>query len=731
VQHRRIIKAGPIVLATSEDGSIATDGVSSQGLFLADTRFLSTFCLRLNGCAPVLMGSTEETPFELSYLFSNPASEGLSERSVGLYQRTTLQERKGGLAVVHMDVTMINWSLTAAEFDVSIEVGCDFFDSFEARGVHRLKRGTIEEPAVTKDSVTLAYIGLDGVKDSTCIRSQPAMDRFEDSMLMYHVKIDPNDRAEIGLDFTLTTDSMKAQDELAAPQPEITGERAPPWYSDASRITATNVILDEILHRSIDDLESLITEFPEAWFPTAGLPRFAVPFGRDGIFAGLQTLSWNPALARDVLIFLAARQGKEENPWNYEQPGKIMHEMHTGELARLGEIPFGLFYGSVDSTPLFLVLGAEYMRWTHDLELFRKLKPNFDAAWKWVDTYANIDGSGYIQYAAHTPPKATSAALTVGLFNQGWKDSSTAVVYSDGSIVRDHPVALAEVQGYLYRALSLWGNIYTSLPDADDLREEGLAFHRRAADLKRRFNDEFWMQDKGFYAMALDGKHRHVDVVTSNPGHCLWSRLVDEDKAARVVERLCAPDMLSSWGIRTMSTDERAFNAFSYHDGSIWPFENALIMAGFKKYGFVTAAQRVHDALLDASDYFELRRWPEVYCGVTRDVAGVLARQPDACRPQAWSAGAIFLLIQTWLGIAPRSFEKHVDITPVLPSGLQQLSVEDMSVCGEKLSLRIVRENGSLLIDIADNPGNLDIMIHPASMHERHLVGDDMPAQVR
>src|SRR5581483_5953315 len=254
------------------------------------------------------------------------------------------------------------------------------------------------DPEVSKDSVTLGYVGLDNVKDTTVVKSDPPMDRFENSRLRYDMRMKGNERQTIHLEFRLCSDSMEADEPLASPQPEITGERVPPWFQEATTIVADDQVVTEIMTRSIDDLEALITEFPNAWFPCAGLPRFAVPFGRDGIFTALETIAWNPAVARDVLIFLAERQGKEENPWNYEQPGKIMHEMHTGELARLREVPFGLFYGSVDSTPLFLVLGAEYIRWTQDLELFRKLKPHFDAAWRWTETYGDIDGSGYIQY---------------------------------------------------------------------------------------------------------------------------------------------------------------------------------------------------------------------------------------------------------------------------------------------------------------------------------------------
>jgi glycogen debranching enzyme len=531
VEHRRVIKEGPIVLATSEDGSMDPESTSSQGLFLADTRFLSIFQIRLNGCEPVLLGSTEEDLFQLSYLLTNPDLDGIPMRSLGVLQRNSLQERAGGFADVLMSISVVNWSLEPRELELSIEFGCDFFDSFEARGVKRLKRGQILEPKATKDSVTLSYIGLDNVRDETHITAKPPMARFDDSRMFFPISLGVNERTIVELELQLKSDTRHAKEKLAVPRPEIGGKRAPDWFDKCSVFSTSDARLQQILQRSIKDVEALLTEFPGAWVPAAGLPRFAVPFGRDCLVTGLETLSWSPTLSRDVMQFLAERQGKEENPWNYEEPGKIMHEMHTGELARLREVPFGLFYGSVDSTPLFLVLGGEYLRWTQDLEWFGKMKPHFDAAWEWIDKYGDIDGSGYIQYKAHTPPKASSDALTVGLFNQGWKDSSIAVVYSDGSIVHDHPVALAEVQGYLYRALRLWGQLYRSMPASEGMADKGEQLLKRAGDLKRKFNYEFWMEEKGFYAMALDGSHRHVDVITSNPGHCLWSRLIDDEHA--------------------------------------------------------------------------------------------------------------------------------------------------------------------------------------------------------
>ncbi|MGI8824059.1 MAG: amylo-alpha-1,6-glucosidase [Chloroflexota bacterium] len=724
MQHRRIIKQGPVVLASNEDGSMDSSAPSSQGLFLEDTRYLSTFQIRIDGALPLLLGSSEEILFEASFLQTNPDLPNLSARGIGLLQKNTIND-----GAVRIDLTVANWSREPQSVEISIEVGSDFFDFFEARGVKRLKRGEMRQPEATADGVKLEYLGLDHVLRTTHIAVDPPMTRFDQSRMYFQLEIGVNDRKGIGLSVTL---KEEAEERVSLqPAPEITRHPKPPWFDDCTRTTLSNARVEAILQRSIDDLEVLLTEFPEGWVPAAGLPRFGVPFGRDSLITGLETLVWNHHLSRDVLRFLAARQGKENNPWNYEQPGKIMHEMHTGELARLKEVPFGLFYGSVDATPLFLVLGAEYIRWTGDLELFRELKPNFEAAWTWIDEYGDIDGSGYVQYQAHTPPKLSSAALTVGLFNQGWKDNALAVMYSDGTMVKDHPIALAEVQGYLYRALELWSALYRDMPESEGMRDEARKLAARADTLRQKFNKDFWMPDKRYYAMALDGHHRQVDSVTSNPGHCLWSRLIDEHCAEDVVKRLMDPSMLTSWGIRTMANTEKAYNPFSYHDGSVWPFDNAFIAAGLKKYGYVAETQRVFDALVDASLYFEYRRWPEVYCGVSRDIGGVLARQPDASRPQAWSAGAGVLFLQIILGIAPRPFSSRVDISPVLPSCLTELTLSNMSIAGGRLGLRLVREGNSVLMEVTDNPSGLDIVIHPAARDHHHISGPDMPAMSR
>ncbi len=721
MQHRRIVKRGPVVVATHEDGSMDPGSSASQGLFLADTRYLSNFQLFIGGEPPVLMGSSEEILFQASYLHTNPALETIPARAIGCLQRNTIGE-----AAIQVEITLVNWSLQPVEFLFEIAVGSDFFDSFEARGVKRLKRGETLPVQHSPDHLELQYIGLDKVTRRTRVDVKPNMKSFEDGRLRFDVGLDRAERQVIMLEISLVEEAPEGVS--LQPQPHVVRTPKPEWFDDAAVFFTSNVTIDAIIARSIDDLEVLLTEFDDAWVPAAGLPRFAVPFGRDALITGLETLTWNPQLARNVLRFLAARQGKEVNPWNYEQPGKIMHEMHTGELARLKEVPFGLFYGSVDSTVLFLVLAGEYLRWTGDLSLYHELKPNFDAAWEWIDRYGDIDGSGYVQYQAHTPPKVSSAALTVGLFNQGWKDSSTAVAYSDGTMVTDHPVSLAEVQGDLYRALHIWAEVYGAMPASESMAEEGYRLATRAAVLKTKFNQDFWMPDKNYYAMALDGHHRQVDSITSNPAECLWARLIDEEHAAAFIDTLMSERLFTSWGVRTMSNAEPAYNPFSYHNGSIWPFENALIASGLKKYGYVIETQAVLDSLIDASLSFEYRRWPEVYAGVSREVGGVLARQPDACRPQAWSAGAIFSLLQTILGVAAAPFAKRVDLTPALPSCLNEIAVRDLCVGGSHLSLRLVRDGTSVLMEIMDNPDEFDIVVHPAGANHHAVSEERMPA---
>src|SRR5947209_9371627 len=422
MQHRRIIKRGPIVLATEETGAIDPTSHSTQGLFFADTRHLSHFCATLDGEDLVLMGSSEEVLFEAAFIFTNSQLGDIPARGLGIMQHNAIGE-----SAVTIKFTILNWSLQPVAFDFQIQVDADFFDSFEARGVKRVHRGEMLAPKIAPNGLELGYVGLDQVTRATKIAISAPFRKGDNDMLHFDVALEPDGRYEVTFDITMVEHAPEGVS--LQPEPSLTRNPKPPWFDQGTSVRTGNEDVDQIIRRSVDDLEVLMTRWKDAWMPAAGLPRFDVPFGRDSLYTGLFTLTWNPNLARNALHFLADRQGKEENPWNYEQPGKIMHEMHTGELARLREVPFGLFYGSVDSTVLFLVLGAEYIRWTGDIKLYHELKRHFEAAWKWIDEYGNIDGTGYLQYQAHTPPKLSSAALTVGLFNQGWKDSANSVMY--------------------------------------------------------------------------------------------------------------------------------------------------------------------------------------------------------------------------------------------------------------------------------------------------------------
>jgi glycogen debranching enzyme len=708
MEHRRIIKQGGIVVCSQEDGSMDPAAANSQGLYFSDTRFLSKFQLYLNGLKPRLLGSTEESLFHAVFLHTNPDLTDLPTRSLGIRQETKVEA-----GVVTFQIGVINWTMRPAEVELSIEIDADFWDSFEARGVKREQRGQSFDPQATANTLEMKYVGLDHATRTTRIETTTDMARYDQGRMHFPLQIEPHAYAIIELRVVCTIDAVEGADH--AYTPVLSGPVAPDWFDNATGVKFSNRIIQQIHDRSVEDLRILITEFPGLWAPAAGLPRFAVPFGRDSLFTSIETLCWNPRIAHDVLYFLSAVQGKEENPFTYEQPGKIMHELHTGELARLKEIPFGLFYGSVDSTALFLMAAAEYIAWTGDLDLYHDLKPNFDAAWKWISDYSNIDGSGYVQYKAHTAPKMRSAALTVGLFNQGWKDSGDALSYSDGTMTTDHPIALAEPQGYLYRALLLWSELYAAMPESEGVAGESARLRQRAEALKERFNQEFWMPEKQYYAMALDGHHRQVDIVTSNPAQCLWTGLIDEEHAEAMTRTLLDPSMASAWGIRTMANNEKAYNPLSYHNGSVWPFENALIAAGLKSYGLVKEAEQIFDLVVDAAGHFEYHRWPEVYAGVARDSIGVLALQPDASRPQAWSAGAIFLWLQTFLGITPRPFSKHVHLSPTLPESIERLGVKDLAIAGGRLSLALSRNDHGVEMMIVDNPQDLEITLHPAT----------------
>jgi glycogen debranching enzyme len=467
------------------------------------------------------------------------------------------------------------------------------------------------------------------------------------------------------------------------------------WRSASTHIETDHELFDLLMRRALQDLRLLVDNIDGDLVPTAGIPWFAVPFGRDSLITSMQTLPLRPSIAAGTLRFLARHQGKEVNDFRDEEPGKILHEVRLGELARLNRVPHSPYYGSVDATPLFLVTLGEYVRWTGDLELARSLLPNAEAALAWMREYGDVDGDGFIEYHSRSAE---------GIRNQGWKDSPDSTSHRDGTLA-EPPIALAEVQAYAFAAHRHMADLYARLGETDKERvQRGLAER-----VRRNFIERLALDDESgrFWAMGLDGDHHCIETITSNPGHALWAGLLRGDDARATVQRLLNDDMLSGWGIRTLSSRARTFNPMSYHNGSIWPHDNALIALGMKRAGADAAAREVASQVFEAGLRFPDSRLPELWCGFARDwrYHSTPAQYPVSCSPQAWAAGSAFMLLQAMLGLEADAFERVVRLRPELPSWLGRISIRKMRVANSQIDLDVIREGHRLIVDVIDDGG--------------------------
>jgi glycogen debranching enzyme len=444
---------------------------------------------------------------------------------------------------------------------------------------------------------------------------------------------------------------------------------------------------DGLLRRATSDLRALHAEMDGACVISAGIPWYSTIFGRDSIITSLETLPLNPAIAIDTLRYLAHHQGRREQPYTEEQPGKILHELRRGEMARTGEIPHVPYYGSIDATPLWLVLLHETWRWTGDAALVRDLLPHAERALEWMDRFGDIDGDGFVEYAS-TSEK--------GLRNQGWKDSGDGVPFPDGRLP-EPPIALVEVQGYVHDAKVRMAELYRSVGRTD----RAAALRKEAAALRDRIRAAFWMEDAGTFALALDGHKRPVPTATTNAGHLLWSRVPTPAQARRVAARLLEPDFFSGWGIRTLSAVHPVFNPMSYHNGSVWPHDNALVVLGMALQGHARAALPVMRALSEAGTSSEVQRLPELFCGMSRGTRAHPVGYPVSCSPQAWASGALFMLLQALLGIYPEAPAKVLHVRdPVLPDFLGELTVTGLAIGRSRVALQFRRHGTRTLANL-------------------------------
>jgi glycogen debranching enzyme len=628
-------------------GDVRPETAREHGFFSEDTRFISRWVLRVDGVALDLLGLDQESHFAAQFFLTtridpeHEASYSVMRRR--LVDRAWIEE-----------ITVINHRRTMSSVRVDLDIDADFADLFEA------KDGAVREREVSwrqaGTSLIREYRHEQFERSVTIASNQPALISRRGFVFApvleggaqwtVALRITPH-AAQPGTKFAARTVRGRFDTVRRAKAAEL--ER---WLADAPVLETQNTGLARTYRASLTDLAALRLQ-PDlsepATLPAAGLPWFMALFGRDSLIASYQALPYLPALAAATLRVLAARQAQTRDDFHEQEPGKILHEMRFGELTATGVQPHSPYYGSADATPLFVVLLDEYHRWTGDDALVRQLEPNARAALAWMEEGGDVDGDGYVEYARRN--------VTSGLLNQCWKDSWNSIQFADGTLAQG-PIATCEIQGYVFdarrRAARLAREVWGDRAFAERLEH-------LAADLRDRFRNDFWMPKRGCHALALDGKKRQVDSLTSNIGHLLWSGLLDEDEAATVAERLLEGPLYSGWGVRTLGSGEAGYNPLGYHTGTVWPHDNSLIAAGLARYGQRQAAERIASSILSAAPYFE-HRLPEVFAGYPATLTSVPVAFPTASRPQAWAAGAPLMLLSTLLDLQPGTAEARATI---------------------------------------------------------------------
>jgi glycogen debranching enzyme len=671
-----------------------------EGVYRHDTRHLSQFLLTMNGgLLPILLSSSaRDDNSVLNCDLTNPDMPGDSGRAL---QNDRIHIRRTRF-VCHESVFE---RLTIANFDdrphtISLELrfGSDFADLFEVRGAARLRRGTIRPPEVGSDEVLLAYEGLDGIVRRTDLFFDPTPSRIAADLAVFRFELAPRKPRTITIQIACgaVDKSLPLRVRLVRAYRDARSDlrRA---SARATSIVSSNEVFNQTVRRCIADTYMLLTDTEQGPYPYAGIPWYSTVFGRDALITALETLWIDPEIARGVLRFLAAHQATALDPDADAEPGKILHEMRHGEMANLREVPFGRYYGSIDSTPLFLTLAGAYLARTDDLETIERLWPNFEAALAWIDDYGDRDGDGYVEYGRMTEE---------GLANQGWKDSHDSVFHSNGRMAKG-PIALAEVQAYVFAGWHAAADMLERRGDEKRAKE----YRVRAADLAERFDRDFFDRELGTYVIALDGKKQKCRVRSSNAGHVLLTGLALPKRVATVVETMAAPSSFSGWGIRTIPIGEARYNPMSYHNGSIWPHDNALIAAGFARYGFREETARIFDGLLAASTYVDMRRLPELFCGFDRRPANGPTFYPVSCIPQAWAAAAPLFVLQSSLGLSIDARAKRIEFDrPALPRSLDELVLGKLRVADAWVDIALRRSGSKVLVEVLAREGELDVV---------------------
>jgi glycogen debranching enzyme len=698
-----VLKHDRLFLVVNPQGDVAPPGRGTLGLFHDDTRILSHYALRVEGGPPSLLST------QALQLYAGQIDLAVKDLPFGGYDwepRNAIHLRRELLLDErHVErVSITSYLRTPIDYWMALDLACDFADIFEVRGWRRERRGVYFEPDITPRSLTFSYRGLDDVTVHSTVQFAEPPDEIGPRGALWRFRLEPGRRHHVLWEVFVEQPASGARAPGIASRRRGHGEPEAlearrlsldahfrEWRRECSSWRSDVAAFDDVLGRAADDLRALYTTLEgndnPAGVISGGIPWYSTVFGRDSIITSLQTLPLNPRIALDTLRYLAAHQGRQENRFTEEQPGKIMHELRRGEMARSGEIPHIPYFGSVDATPLWLILLHETWRWTGNDELVHELLPTAEQALAWLDRFGDVDGDGFQEYAR------TSER---GLVNQGWKDSVDGVPFPDGRMPRP-PIALVEVQGYVCDAKLRMASIYDRL----GARERAAELRHQAARLREQILERFWLEELGTFALALDGEKQPLPTVTTNAGHLLWSRVPDDRQARRMEALFLGTDMFSGWGIRTLSAAHPVFNPMSYHNGSIWPHDNALVILGLAFYGLGRGALPVLRGLYEAALHTDFRRLPELFCGMRREQGMHPVRYPVSCSPQAWASGAFFMVLQAMLGLFPAAPDRLLHIrNPTLPDFLDDLTVTGLAIGHSKVSLRFRRHGERTLTNL-------------------------------
>jgi glycogen debranching enzyme len=703
IQQRwpRTLKQGDMFALFDALGDCVAPGLTPGGIFYNDMRYLSGFQLLIDGQRPLLLSSTVENDnVVLTVDLSNP---DIYQGSAVVLPREILHIRRSKflwLGACHERIAVRNFDTRAHKCWLTINFAADFADLFEVRGMRRERRGDTSCVVIGGAKTIFRYVGLDKIERRSEICFDPPPRQLSKSQALYALELEPGEQMSLVVKVCCTDSSQPRP-----PEAEVFSEPYRAARREAARlmghggnVTASNELANHMLARANADLCMLVTETPQGPYPYAGTPWFSTPFGRDGLITALQMLWLAPSLARGVLQYLAARQATQIDERVDAEPGKILHETRACEMARLGEVPFGHYYGSVDSTPLFVLLAARYFERTGDEDTIRTLWPHIRAALTWIDKYGDRDGDGFVEYYRVSEN---------GLANQGWKDSADSIMHADGSLA-EGPIALSEVQSYVYAAKRGAAQMAAALGENQAAAELAAA----AEKLRGKFEADFWIEELGIYALALDGAKKPCRVRSSNAGQVLISSIAAPERAEAVAHNLMTPEMFSGWGVRTLASDAPRFNPMSYHNGSVWPHDNAVIALGLARYGLKRAASAIFEGLFEAAVHMDTMRFPELFCGFPRRRESAPTLYPVACAPQAWASVVPFALLQACLGLdmchAKREIRFH---NPQLPRFLDEISINDLELAGARVNLRVRRRGASTEVALVSRRGDVSIRI--------------------